>query len=146
MNYLDIALEATDGNIYKLSDFKGQKIVLYFYPKDNTAGCTLEAKDFTALKDDFKALGYKVIGVSKDTIRKHHNFIEKQDLNLLLLSDPEQKLIEAFDVLKEKKMYGKTFMGVVRSTFVLDEQGTIVHKFLNVKAKNHAEKVLNEIA
>ena len=146
MNYLDIALEATDGNIYKLSDFKGQKIVLYFYPKDNTAGCTLEAKDFTALKDDFKALGYKVIGVSKDTIRKHHNFIEKQDLNLLLLSDPKQKLIEAFDVLKEKKMYGKTFMGVVRSTFVLDEQGTIVHKFLNVKAKNHAEKVLNEIA
>jgi len=146
MQYSDIPLEATDGNTYSLSDFKGQKLVVYFYPKDNTTGCTLEAKDFTQLKDAFSEKGYKIIGVSKDSIRKHHNFIEKQNLDLLLLSDPEQVLIKALDLLKEKTLYGKTYMGVVRSTFVLNEQGEIINEFINVKAKNHAQDVLDKLA
>lgn len=146
MHYLDIPLEATDGNTYSLSDFKGQKLVVYFYPKDNTAGCTLEAKDFTQLKDAFLEKGYKIIGVSKDSIRKHHNFIEKQNLDLLLLSDPNQELIKALDLLKEKTMYGKTYMGVVRSTFVLNEKGEIINEFINIKAKNHAQDVLDKLA
>jgi peroxiredoxin Q/BCP len=145
MNYLDIRLEASDENIYSLNDFKGQKIVLYFYPKDNTTGCTIEAKDFTCLQKEFKELGYQIIGVSKDSVKSHKNFISKQDLNLLLLSDEKEELIKAFDVLKEKSMYGKTYMGVVRSTFILDEQGNIIKEFRNVKAKQHAENVLNEL-
>lgn len=144
-NYLDIYLEGTDGKKHSLRDFNGQKIVLYFYPKDNTSGCTLEAKDFTCLKDAFKAKGYTVIGVSKDSLKSHQSFIEKQELALLLLSDPDQKLINAFDVLKEKTMYGKSYMGVVRSTFILDKEGNITKEYRNVRAKNHAQTVLNSL-
>lgn len=144
-NYLDITLQASDDSQYALKDFNGQKVVLYFYPKDNTSGCTLESKSFTCLKDQYKEKGYTIIGVSKDSVRSHKNFITKQELDLLLLADPEQELIKAFDVLREKKMYGKTYMGVVRSTFVLDEEGTIVKEFRNVKAKGHAEALLDEL-
>jgi len=122
-NYLDIKLQGSDEKKYTLREFKGQKIVLYFYPKDNTSGCTLESKDFTCLKDQYAKKGYTVIGVSKDSVRSHKNFILKQELDLLLLADVEQELIKSFDVLKEKSMYGKKYMGVVRSTFILDEQG-----------------------
>ncbi len=145
MNYLNIALDASDGNNYKLSDFKGQKLIVYFYPKDNTSGCTLEAKDFTDFKQEFEALGYKIIGVSKDSVKSHNQFIISQDLNILLLSDPDTLLIQAFDVWKEKQMYGKSYMGVERSTFVLNEDGSISKEYRNVKAKDHAQTVLNEL-
>ena len=143
--YLDIKLQASDDQYYTLGDFKGQKIVLYFYPKDNTSGCTLESKDFTCLKDQYEKKGYKIIGVSKDSVRSHKNFILKQELDLLLLADPDKELIEAFDVLKEKSMYGKKYMGVVRSTFVLDEKGIVTKEYRNVKAKGHAESLLAEL-
>jgi peroxiredoxin Q/BCP len=145
MNYLNIKLSASDDKEYALSDFKGQKIVLYFYPKDNTSGCTIEAKDFTCLVDQYKAKGYIIIGVSRDSVKSHKNFINKQELDLLLLSDPNEELVKAFDVLKEKSMYGKKYMGIERSTFVLDEHGKITKEYRNVKAKGHAEQVLQEI-
>ncbi|QLY40632.1 peroxiredoxin [Hujiaoplasma nucleasis] len=145
MNYLNIALQASDEKTYKLSDFKGQKLIVYFYPKDNTSGCTLEAKDFTDLRHEFEELGYKIIGVSKDSIKSHKNFISKQALNLLLLSDPDTQLIQAFDVWKEKQMYGKSYMGVERSTFILDEEGQIIKEYRNIKAKDHAQNVLDDL-
>lgn len=145
MSYKNITLQASDEKSYSINDFNGQKIVLYFYPKDNTSGCTLESKTFTQLKDDFKNKGYKIIGVSRDSVKSHKNFITKQELDLLLLSDPNEELVKAFDVLKEKKMYGKTYMGIVRSTFILDENGDITKEYRNVKAKGHAEQVLEEL-
>lgn len=145
MNYLDIVLEASDGNSYSLRNFSGSKIVLYFYPKDNTSGCTLEAKDFTSLQSDYLKKGYKIIGVSRDSVRKHKNFIEKQELNLLLLSDINEEMVKAFDVLKEKSMYGKKYIGIVRSTFILDENGKIIKELRNVKAKDHAQILLDEL-
>lgn len=145
MNYLNITLPASDDKEYSLQDFKGQKVVLYFYPKDNTSGCTLESKSFTCLVDDFKEKGYKIIGVSRDSVKSHKNFITKQELNLLLLSDKDEQLVKAFDVLKEKSMYGRTYMGIERSTFILDEEGKIVKEYRKVKAKGHAEQVLSDI-
>lgn len=145
MNYLNIELSASDDKKYTLSDFFGHKVILYFYPKDNTSGCTLEAKSFTSLKQKYFEKGYTIIGVSRDSVTSHKNFIRKQELNLLLLSDPEEKLVKAFDVLKEKSMYGRTYMGIVRSTFVLDEKGNIVSEYRNVKAKGHAETLLETI-
>jgi peroxiredoxin Q/BCP len=145
MNYLDIKLEANDEKLYSLRDFKGNKVVLYFYPKDNTSGCTLESKSFTSLKKEYEEIGYTIIGCSRDSVKSHKNFIQKQELDLLLLSDNEEKLVTAFDVLKEKSMYGKTYMGIVRSTFVLDELGNIVKEYRNVKAKGHAENLLEEL-
>ncbi len=145
MNYKNIKLEATDNQSYSINDFNGQKLVLYFYPKDNTPGCTVESKDFTCLKDEFTSLGYKIIGVSKDSIKSHLNFISKQELDLLLLSDKETLLMQSLNVWGEKKNYGKVYIGVIRSTFVLDEQGDIVKEYRNVRAKGHAERVLNEL-
>ncbi len=145
MNYLNIKLPASDDKEYTLNDFKGQKVVLYFYPKDNTSGCTIEAKDFTCLQNEFKQKGYFVIGVSRDSVKSHKNFITKQELNLLLLSDQDEQLVKAFDVLKEKSMYGRKYMGIVRSTFILDESGKVINEYRKVKAKGHAEQVLSEI-
>lgn len=145
MNYLNIKLEASDDQIYTLGDFKGEKIVLYFYPKDNTSGCTLESKDFTCLKNEFKEKGYRIIGVSKDSVKSHKNFILKQELDLLLLSDKDLELINEFELLKEKSMYGKKYMGIVRSTFVLDETGNIIKEIRNVKVKDHAQLLLEEL-
>ncbi len=145
MSYKEIKLQSSDDSFYSISDFIGHKIVLYFYPKDNTSGCTLESKSFTQLKNQFNEKGYKIIGVSRDSVKSHKNFILKQDLNLLLLSDVNEEMVKAFDVLKEKKMYGKTYLGIVRSTFLLDENGDIIKEYRNVKAKGHAEKVLEEL-
>jgi len=145
MSYLDIKLEASDGNTYSLRDFTGKKLVVYFYPKDNTSGCTLEAKSFTNLKEDYKKKGYTILGVSADSVKSHLSFIDKQDLDLLLLSDPQKELIEAFDVYKEKSMYGKKYMGVERSTFLLDETGKIINEYRKVKAGSHPEELLKEI-
>ena len=145
MKYLDIKLEASDDSTYSLRDFLGSKVILYFYPKDNTSGCTVEAKDFTSLQSQYLEKGYKIIGVSRDSIKSHKNFITKQELNLLLLSDVNEEMVKAFDVLKEKSMYGRTYMGIVRSTFVLDEEGKIVKEIRKVKVKEHAQLLLNEL-
>lgn len=145
MDYLDIELEAQDEKTHKLRDYLGQKIVLYFYPKDNTSGCTLEAKAFTDAKDEFIKRGAVVIGVSKDSAKSHQNFCAKHDLDLILLSDPEGKLIEAFDVWKQKKMYGKSFFGIERSTFILDEEGKTIKSFRKVKVKDHAAEVIEAL-
>jgi len=144
-NYLDIKLPASDGNSYTLKDFADKKVILYFYPKDNTSGCTIEAKDFTCLQSEFNKKGYTIIGVSRDSVKSHLSFINKQDLGLLLLSDENEELVKAFDVLKEKSMYGKKYMGIERSTFILDEFGKVIKEYRKVKAKDHAQKVLDEL-
>lgn len=145
MNYLDIILESSEDKSYSLRDFSGKKIILYFYPKDNTSGCTVEAKDFTHYQKDFDAKGYKIIGVSRDSVKSHKNFITKQELSILLLSDKNERLVKAFDVLKEKMMYGKTHIGIVRSTFILDEEGNIIKEYRKISPKNHAEQLLKEL-
>ena len=126
---------------YSLNDFKGQKVILYFYPKDNTSGCTQEACDF---RDNINRLTSfaTVIGVSPDSIKSHLKFKEKQSLNFILLSDPEHKLAEAFNVWVEKSMYGRKYMGIERSTFVLDENLNIIKEWRKVKVKGHVDEVL----
>ena len=126
---------------YSLNDFKGQKVILYFYPKDNTSGCTQEACDF---RDNINRLTNfaTVIGVSPDSIKSHLKFKEKQSLNFILLSDPEHKLAEAFNVWVEKSMYGRKYMGIERSTFVLDENLNIIKEWRKVKVKGHVDNVI----
>ncbi len=126
---------------YSLNDFKGQKVILYFYPKDNTSGCTQEACDF---RDNINRLTSfaTVIGVSPDSIKSHLKFKEKQSLNFILLSDPEHKLSEAFKVWVEKSMYGRKYMGIERSTFVLDENLNIIKEWRKVKVKGHVDEVI----
>ena len=145
MNYLEIKLQGLDKdgneNEYTLADFKGQKVVLYFYPKDNTSGCTQEACDF---RDNMNRItsSATVIGVSPNDIKSHKKFKEKQDLNFLLLSDTEHTLSEAFNVWKEKSMYGKKYMGIERSTFILDENGNTIQEWRKVKVNGHVDEVL----
>ena len=126
---------------YSLNDFKGQKVILYFYPKDNTSGCTQEACDF---RDNINRLTSfaTVIGVSPDSIKSHLKFKEKQGLNFILLSDPEHKLAEAFNVWVEKSMYGRKYMGIERSTFILDENLNIIKEWRKVKVKGHVDEVI----
>ena len=139
----DIALEAIDGSEVKPSDFKGRKLVLFFYPKDNTPGCTTEAKDFSALRPDFDAAGVALLGVSKDSAQKHRNFIAKHDLTVDLATDAQDGgLSDALGVWTEKQMYGKTFMGMVRTTYLIGEDGRILRVWPKVKVKGHAEEVL----
>ena len=127
---------------YSLNDFKGQKVILYFYPKDNTSGCTQEACDF---RDNINRLTKfaTVIGVSPDSIKSHLKFKEKQSLNFILLSDPEHKLAEAFNVWTEKSMYGRKYMGIERSTFVLDENLNMIKEWRKVKVKGHVDEVID---
>ena len=127
---------------YSLNNFKGQKVILYFYPKDNTSGCTQEACDF---RDNINRLTSfaTVIGVSPDSIKSHLKFKEKQSLNFILLSDPEHKLAEAFNVWVEKSMYGRKYMGIERSTFVLDENLNIIKEWRKVKVKGHVDEVID---
>ena len=127
---------------YSLNDFKGQKVILYFYPKDNTSGCTQEACDF---RDNINRLTNfaTVIGVSPDSIKSHLKFKEKQSLNFILLSDPEHKLAETFNVWVEKSMYGRKYMGIERSTFVLDENLNIIKEWRKVKVKGHVDEVID---
>jgi len=129
---------------YELSGFKGDRVVLYFYPKDNSSGCTQEACDF---RDNFNRLTPKavVIGVSPDSIKSHLKFKENHSLNFILLSDPEHTLSEAFGAWGEKSMYGKKYMGIIRSTFILDENGTILHEWKKVKVKGHVDDVLSKL-
>ncbi|MDP2091055.1 MAG: peroxiredoxin [Candidatus Gracilibacteria bacterium] len=123
----------------------GEKTLLYFYPKDNTPGCTIENKDFSCLKNEFKKLGVAVIGISKDSMDSHKNFIEKQNLEIDLISDPDLVLHKELGVYGEKNNYGKKVMGVIRSTFLVDANGEILKEWRNVKATGHADRLLKEV-
>ncbi len=128
-----------------LKDFRGSKLILYFYPKDNTPGCTTEACDFRDNLNRLVSIGYKVVGVSPDSVSSHKKFREKYNLNFPLLSDPDKKVAEAYGAYGEKKMYGKVTKGIIRSTYLIDEEGRIAKVWHNVKAKGHVEKILKEL-
>lgn len=137
------SLETPDGGTTQLSDYLGQKLVLFFYPKDNTPGCTTEAKDFTALKGEFDAAGTALLGISKDSAKKHQNFIAKHDLATPLATDAEQGgLSDALGIWTEKKNYGRTYMGMVRTTYLIDAEGRLARVWNKVKVKGHAAEVL----
>ena len=128
-----------------LSQFSGQNVVLFFYPKDNTPGCTLESQDFSALKEEFLVHNTVVYGVSKDSVQSHQNFCEKQNLTVPLLSDPEMTIIASYGVWQEKKNYGKTYMGIVRTTILIDGDGMLRKMWKNVTVKGHAQSVLQVV-
>jgi len=130
------------GGKVSLASLKGKKIVLYFYPKDDTSGCTTEAKDFTKLKAKFKAAGAEVYGVSPDPVASHDKFVKKHELGIPLLSDESKEMLEAYEVWKEKSMYGRTYMGVERTTVLIDEKGKIARVWNKVKVAGHADEVL----
>lgn len=134
-----------DGKEISLSDFKGQKVVLYFYPKDNTSGCTAEACNLNDHLDEFAEKGFRIIGVSPDGEASHRKFIDKHGLKFDLIADPEKEILQKYGVWAEKKMYGKTYMGVVRTTFIIDENGVIEKIFDNVKTKEHSEQIFSEL-
>ncbi|WBY17150.1 peroxiredoxin [Erythrobacteraceae bacterium WH01K] len=139
----DIAMETPEGGTIRPSQYEGEKLVLFFYPRDNTPGCTTEAKDFSALKDEFLKAGTALLGVSKDSAKKHQNFIARHDLTVNLATDAEEDgLSDALGIWCEKKMYGKTFMGMVRTTVLVDRHGTIAKIWPKVKVKDHASEVL----
>ncbi|HHY0136021.1 TPA: thioredoxin-dependent thiol peroxidase [Clostridioides difficile] len=138
----EFTLEDKDGNKVSMSDFKGKKVVVYFYPKDNTPGCTRQACAFRNAYDGFKKEDIQVIGISKDSIKSHQKFAEKHELPFILLSDPDLVAIKAFDVWKEKKMYGKTALGVVRATYIIDENGIIEKVFEKAKPDTNAQEIL----
>ena len=138
----DFNLLDKDGNTVRLSDFQGKKVVLYFYPKDNTPGCTRQACAFAASYEQFKTQDATVIGISKDSVASHLKFAQKYDLPFILLSDPELQAIQAYDVWQEKKLYGKVSMGVVRTTYIIDEQGIIEKVMPKVKPDTNAADIL----
>ena len=141
----DFTLPRDGGAEVTLSALKPQKVVLYFYPRDDTPGCTTEALEFTALGDEFKAAGAVVIGVSKDTVAKHDKFVAKHDLGVMLVSDAEGDVCERYGVWVEKNMYGKVSMGIERATFLIDSDGRIAKLWRKVKAKGHAAEVLDAV-
>ena len=138
----DFTLQDQNGKEVHLSDYLGKKVVLYFYPKDNTPGCTRQACAFAAAYEDFRRQDIAVIGISKDSVASHVKFAEKYNLPFVLLSDPERKAIEPYGVWQEKKMCGKVSMGVVRTTFIIDERGVVTHVMPKVKPDTNAEEVL----
>ena len=138
----EFTLPDKDGNPVSLTDFAGKKVVLYFYPKDNTPGCTRQAYTFAGAYEDFKKINAVVIGVSKDSVASHQKFAEKHGLPFILLSDPELTAIQAYGVWQEKKLYGKVSMGVVRSTFVINENGMIEKAMPKVKPDTNAAEIL----
>lgn len=141
----DIKVQATGDKTFKLSELKGSRVVLYFYPKDNTPGCTTEGQDFRDNYSKFKRRNTIVLGVSRDTLESHEKFKAKQKFPFDLIADADEKLCKKFDVIKEKNMYGKKVMGIERSTFVLDEQGILRAEFRKVKVSGHVDAVLEEI-
>ena len=141
----DFTLPDQDGNMHFLSEYRGKKVILYFYPKDNTAGCTKQACGFAERYPQFTEKGAVVLGVSKDSVASHKKFEEKYGLPFTLLADPELVAIQAYDVWQEKKNYGKTYMGVVRTTYLIDENGKIVKAFDKVKAADNPEQMLGEL-
>lgn len=141
----DFKLPTDNAGELSLSELKGKKVVLYFYPKDSTPGCTTQAQGFRDLKDAFEAENCVIVGASKDTVKRHDNFVTKQELNFPLVSDAESDLCETYGIWQEKKMYGKTFMGIVRTTFLIDEEGIIQKVWPKVKVKGHVEEVLDAV-
>ena len=141
----DFTLNDKNGQAVSLSDFMGKKVVLYFYPKDNTPGCTRQACAFAGLYQEFERKGIVVIGISKDSVASHQKFAEKYNLPFILLADPERVAIDAFGVWQEKKMCGKVGMGVVRTTFIIDEDGKIVKIMNKVKPDTNAQEILSEL-
>lgn len=141
----DFNLIGSDGKEHKLSDYLGKKVILYFYPKDNTPGCTNEACNFRDNIKTINDLNTIVIGISKDSLNSHNKFIEKFNLPFILLSDEEKIVCELYNVIKEKNMYGKKVLGIERSTFIIDENGILVKEFRKVKVKDHIKEVLDEI-
>ena len=141
----DVILPNETGDIIDIKDFRPNMVVLFFYPRDNTSGCTREAKDFTENIELFNNLNIKVFGISKDSITSHEKFVKKQNLTVPLLSDEAGSVCEDFGVWKEKSMYGKIYMGIERSTFIIDGSGSVTHEWRKVKVANHVEEVLEAI-
>ena len=141
----DFELPDQNGEMHKLSDYKGMKVILYFYPKDNTSGCTKQACGFGDRYPQFKEKGAVILGISKDSVASHKKFEEKYGLPFTLLSDTELNVIKAYDVWKEKKNYGKVTMGVVRTTYLIDENGVIVKAMDKVKAADNPQQMLDEL-
>ena len=142
----DFCLLNQDGVTFCLLDLKGKWIVLYFYPKDNSKGCTLEAVSFTKSLTELEDMGAKVIGVSPDSVKSHKNFSKKHNLEFTLLSDPDHIILEKFGVWQIKKMYGKEYMGVVRSTFIINPKGNILFEWRKVRVKGHVEEVKQKLS
>lgn len=141
----DFTADATGDQKIRLRDLRGRNLVIYFYPKDSTPGCTTEGRDFSALHGKFRRANTVILGVSRDSIASHEKFKEKQGFPFELLSDPDEKLCRKFDVIQEKTLYGRKFMGVVRSTFLIDADGKLRQEWRNVKVKGHAEEVLEAV-
>lgn len=141
----DFTLPDQNGTLHSLSDYKGRKLILYFYPKDNTAGCTKQACGFSERYPLFREKGVEILGVSKDSVESHKRFEQKYGLAFPLLADPERKVIEAYDVWKEKNNYGKVTMGVVRTTYLIDGDGIIIRAEEKVKAADNPEDMLNAL-
>ncbi|MBQ6367523.1 MAG: peroxiredoxin [Erysipelotrichaceae bacterium] len=141
----EFRLPDQNGDMHSLSDYRGKKVILYFYPKDNTSGCTKQACGYSRLVPQFTEKGAVVLGVSKDPVSSHKRFEEKQDLKITILADPEKEVIQLYDVWKEKKLYGKVSMGVVRTTYLIDENGIIIRANDKVKAAEDPDKMLAEL-
>ena len=141
----EFSLPDQNGVIHKLSDYLGKKVILYFYPKDNTPGCTKQACGYSEKYPEFLEKNVEIIGISKDTVASHKRFEEKKNLKITILADPELEVIKAYDVWKEKKLYGKVSMGVVRTTYLIDENGIIIKANDKVKAADDPEKMLGQI-
>ncbi|MEQ1723172.1 MAG: peroxiredoxin [Pseudobdellovibrio sp.] len=141
----DFSVKSSSGAQVKLSDLNGKKVILYFYPKDDTPGCTIEGNDFNRLLPEFKAANTLVYGISRDTVASHCKFIDKFGFKFELLSDDEEVLCKLFDVIKEKNMYGKIVLGIERSTFVIDENQKLISEFRKIKADGHAQEMLDYI-
>lgn len=141
---IQFLLPSSSGEVFDSAEHL--PLVVYFYPKDNTAGCTTEGLDFNRLLPEFQSLGYTVVGISRDGIKSHQNFCAKHGFEFELLSDKDETVCKQFDVLKPKKLYGKEYIGIERSTFVLNEQADIIYQWRKVKVTNHAQEVLNTIS
>ncbi len=141
----DFSADATSDTRVRLKDLAGEKVVLYFYPRDSTPGCTTEGREFADLHDDFRRAGCRVFGVSKDSLRKHENFRAKQDFPFELISDSAEELCHLFAVIRRKKMYGKEYEGIERSTFLIDENGKLRAAWRKVKPRGHAAEVLEAV-
>lgn len=141
----DFAFAATNGLSAHLEDYKGQYVVLYFYPKDATPGCTTEGQDFRDTYPKFQALNAQIFGISRDSLKSHENFKAKQNFPFELISDSEEQLCQLFDVIKMKSMYGKQVRGIERSTFLINPEGLLIHEWRKVSVKGHVEDVLNTI-
>lgn len=142
----NLTVATTQNDSLKLRSLKGKNLVIYFYPKDNTPGCTTEGQNFRDHYKQFQKLNTEIYGVSRESIRSHQNFINKHEFPFDLISDPEEVMCNAFDVIKEKNMYGKKYMGIERSTFIFDDKGKLKHEIRKVKVKGHVEEVLELVS